>query len=584
MDATLRRPAAAATLSAALLATRPSFAATDPALAIGLVAEHSPLLIIVAALAGLAAAFLLLAGLCFPKLTVGTFLLAASSAVLFGLLARTSYLVAVLASLAAFAALFAAYLAVPRLVLALSSVWLLPALYGAYLFSTGSFSANRVLALALAVAGVVLAALLPRVGTLLLATGTGIVLAAIVWPGTIPFAAVVALAILGVVVQGAELRISRGEQALPRRSWAERRATFGPDFMRGLMTAAATAIGLLVLLAALAPEVGAADPVHAARLASVRSAGTLSRPGYLLSKNDAFYLLGRPLPLTLIGPTPGLRDRVLVAVAGRSPARAIHRRRTIKDAGELAAMRRAAEITSQAMAAVGDAVRPGVNESEIARVVEDTFRREGATGFAFHSIVGSGANACLPHYESNDATMEQGFVVVDIGCTFGGYASDMTRTFPVSRTYTGPQLQLIRLVRKAKLTAADRLAPGVSYRALGRAARKVFEDAGLARYYLHSLGHHVGVDVHDPYADTMKPGMVVTIEPGLYIQRGSPADTKFWDLGVRIEDTYLVTEHGAEALTVYPEIPYLEAGLASEQPAGGPAPEPTAADVTAKGR
>ncbi|MCG6963243.1 MAG: M24 family metallopeptidase [Acidobacteria bacterium] len=566
------------------MTARSSFAVAKGALPVGLVGESSPLLVILAVLAGLVATSLLLAGARFPKLTVGTFLLATTFAVCLSILGHTSYLAAILASLVTFAVLFALYLAVPRVVLALSSWWLLPALYGTYLLSTGSFSLNRTLALGLAIASALVAALLPRIGTLLLATGMGIVLAAAVWPGTMPFAAVVALALLGIVIQGADLRLSRREGPPTTRRWSERRATLGSELVRGLLTAIAVTIGLLLMLAALAPDVGAADPVHAARLATLRSSSVLNRPGFLFSKNDSFYVLGRPLPLALVGPAPGLRDRALVVLTGRSPTRAIHELRTVKTPAELAAMRRAAAITSKAMEAVGDAVRPGINESEIARVVEATFRQEGATGFAFHSIVGSGANACLPHYESNDAVMKNGFVVVDIGCTVDGYASDMTRTFPVNRSYSDSQLELIRLVQKAKQTAADGLVAGASYRKLGRAARAVFQREGLARYYLHSLGHHVGIDVHDPYADTIKPGMVITIEPGLYIQRGSPAEERFWDLGVRIEDTYLVTQSGAEALTVYPEIPYLGPDTPHDQAGGEAASEAHAVGVAEQGR
>lgn len=584
MNSRVPRLATMAALLGALGAARSSCALPETELPIGLVAERSLLMMILAVVAGLAAVFLLVAGVRFPKLAVGSFLLATTTAVCLGLLAPTSYLAAVLVSLIAFAALFTLYLALPRLVLGLSSLWLLPALYGAHLLSTGSFSASRVLALGLALTGALVAVLLPRVGTMLLATGTGVVLAAVVWPGTMPFAAVAALAVVGIVVQGADLRLSRGEGPSPGRRWSERRVTLGPDLVRGLLTATAVLIGLFLVLAALAPDAGATDPAHATRVAGLQSAEILQRPGFLFSKNDAFYLLGRPLPLALVGPTPGLRDRVLVVLAGRSPTRSIHERRTIKEPTEIASMRRAAEITSLAMAAVGDAVRPGVNESEIARVVEETFRRHGATGFAFHSIVGSGANACLPHYESNNAVMKDGFVVVDIGCMVDGYASDMTRTFPVKGTYTNTQLELIRLVQRAKQEAASRLAPGASYRELGRAAREVFKQAGFARYYLHSLGHHVGIDVHDPYADEMKPGMVVTIEPGLYIQQGSPAESKYWDLGVRIEDSYLVTDSGAEALTVYPEVPYLEQATPDDSPARDEASGAQTSNAAAEGR
>jgi len=516
-------------------------------------------LVILAAVAVAALGTVLLAaGWRFPRLSVGAFLLAASSAISFGTLAQTGYLVAALVTLLAFAVAYAVYLVVPRLVLGLSALWILPALYGYSLYSSGSFERSLPLALGLAAAGAVVAAVWPRVGTILLAVGTGCVALVAVWPGEMSFAAVLALAGVGVLVQVVGVQVARRPAGAAPDDTPESSTKLVKTLGRGVGLAAATVAGVLVVLAVLAPEPTPASPAYAERLEALRSAGALSRPGFLLSKDDAFYLTGRALPVTLVGPAPGLSDRVWVLLAGRSPRREVHRARAIKSESELASMRRAAEITSLAMARVGDAVAPGVNEGELARIVDETFRENGASGYAFASIVGSGPNACLPHYDDNDAVMESGFVVVDIGCSVDGYASDMTRTFPVARSYTPAQLELMRLVAEAKDTAAARLGPDVSYHSLSVAAREVFEKAGLDRFFLHGLGHHVGVNVHDPGTDLMKPGMVVTIEPGLYITENADADERFRGLGVRIEDSYLVTADGAEALTHYPQIPFLE--------------------------
>ena len=527
-------------------------------LEVGLAAETTPLMILAAIAVAALGVVLLFAGWRFPRFTVGAFLLAASSAISFATLAPTGYLVAALVTLVAFAVAYAVYLVVPRLVLGLSALWILPTLYGYSLYSSGSFERSLPLALGLAAAGAVVAAVWPRVGTILLAAGTGCVALVAVWPGEMSFAAVLALAGVGLVAQVVGLLMAQRRAGTEFDGQSGGSVNPAKPLVRGVGIAAATVAGVLVALAVLAPEPTPVSPAHAERLEALRSAGALSRPGFLLSKDDAFYLSGRALPVALVGPAPGLSDRVWVLVAGRSPRREVHRARTIKSADELASMRRAAEITSLAMARVGDAVAPGVKEGELARIVDETFRENGASGYAFASIVGSGPNACLPHYDDNDAVMESGFVVVDIGCMVDGYASDMTRTFPVARSYTPAQLELIRLVAEAKDTAAAGLAPGVSYHSLSTAATEVFEKAGLERFFLHGLGHHVGVNVHDPGADLMKPGMVVTIEPGLYMTEDSDAEERFRGLGVRIEDSYLVTADGAEALTHYPQIPFLE--------------------------
>ena len=546
------------TIVAAATAAPGLAAAPGGELPIGLTAETIPLMILVAIAVAALGAILLFAGWRFPRLTVGSFLLAVSSAISFGMLAPIGYLVAALVTLFAFAVAYAVYLVVPRLVLGLSALWILPALYGYSLYSSGSFERSLPLAIGLAAAGAAVAAIWPRVGTILLATAAGCVAFVAVWPGEMPFAAVLTLAGAGLLAQVVGLQVARRPAGAELDDTSGSSTNLVKTLGRGVGTAAATVAGVLIAFAVLSPEPAPASPAHAERLEALRSDGALSRPGVLLSKDDALYLTGRALPIALVGPAPGLSDRLWVLLAGRSPRREVHRARTVKSEAEVASMRRAAEITSLAMARVGHAVAPGVNEGELARIVDETFRENGADGYAFASIVGSGPNACLPHYDDNDAVMESGFVVVDIGCTVDGYASDMTRTFPVARSYTPAQLELIRLVAEAKNTAAARLGPDVSYLSLSIAAREVFEKAGLDRFFLHGLGHHVGVNVHDPGADLMKPGMVVTIEPGLYIKENAAADERFRGLGVRIEDSYLVTADGAETLTHYPQIPFLE--------------------------
>jgi Xaa-Pro aminopeptidase len=226
--------------------------------------------------------------------------------------------------------------------------------------------------------------------------------------------------------------------------------------------------------------------------------------------------------------------------------------RAVKDHDELEKMRRAAAITSQAFADIEPMIRPGTNEAEIDAAIIDSFRRNGATGIAFRSVVGSGPNAVLPHYEKNNAVMESGMVVIDIGCSVDDYASDMTRSFPVDGNLTTEQRVLVDTVNAAGDAARAILRDGVTMRELDRAARDVIEEAGFGPYFLHGLGHHVGLSVHDPHARELKTGMVITIEPGIYVSDGSDIDPAYWNLGVRIEDSYIVTEDGYEEITSFP--------------------------------
>ena len=143
-------------------------------------------------------------------------------------------------------------------------------------------------------------------------------------------------------------------------------------------------------------------------------------------------------------------------------------------------------------------------------------------------------------------------MVIDIGCSIDGYASDMTRTFAVDGTLSVEQQELVDTVNAAGDAARSLLRAGADTRELDSAARKVIEDAGFGPFFLHGLGHHVGLDVHDPGWPALEPGMVITIEPGIYISSGSDIDPAYWDLGVRIEDSYIVTEDGYEEITSYP--------------------------------
>jgi len=295
----------------------------------------------------------------------------------------------------------------------------------------------------------------------------------------------------------------------------------------------------------------------------------------LLSAADSFYLFGKAHPVAILSEGGGWAARLALPLLGARPSKKVHGLRTIKDAQEVDRIRRASAITALAMDRALARVRPGANESEVESAVIETFRSQGASGLAFEPVVGSGPNAVLPHYMDNDAVLRDGFLVLDIGCTVEGYASDMTRTFPVGET-TPAQKALYRTVLQAKGAAAAAARPGARYASVDKAARDVIEKAGFGPYFIHGIGHHVGIDVHDIHAATLAPGMVVTIEPGIYVPADAAVDPAYRNLGVRIEDTYLITEAGAERLGGYPEDPL---GLAREEaPAGPPGEAPPVMD------
>jgi len=253
--------------------------------------------------------------------------------------------------------------------------------------------------------------------------------------------------------------------------------------------------------------------------------------------------------------------------------------RLIKDEHEIATMKRAATISSQAHRRAMSATRPGMHEYELEAELIHEFRRQGAQSPAYTSIVAGGANACVLHYVQNDAVLNAGEVVlIDAGCELDGYASDITRTFPVSGKFSGPQRDIYELVLSAQAAAIAQVKPGNEWEAPHDAAVKVLAqgmvDLGLCkgsadsviesgdyrRFYMHRTGHWLGMDVHDAgdYKRdgawlALKPGMVLTVEPGCYVRPGEGVPEKFWNIGVRIEDDALVTGAGCEIITSAPK-------------------------------
>lgn len=220
--------------------------------------------------------------------------------------------------------------------------------------------------------------------------------------------------------------------------------------------------------------------------------------------------------------------------------------RAVKSEAEVAALRRAAAATARGFEAALGVVRPGVSEREVQRALEDGFRAGGADGerpVGYNSIVGSGLNGTVLHYMANSGTCEEGdLLVIDAGARVDGYTADVTRTYPVSGTFTPEQREVYSVVLAA-LEAATRAAkPGAWMHELDAAAREVIERAGHGDAYIHGIGHQLGMEVHDATPDgPLKAGMVITIEPGIYLVAKR--------LGVRIEDDVLITDRGPEVLT-----------------------------------
>jgi len=249
--------------------------------------------------------------------------------------------------------------------------------------------------------------------------------------------------------------------------------------------------------------------------------------------------------------------------------------RVVKDASEVETMRRAARISAQAHVRAMQLTRPGMMEYEVEAEFLHEFRRNGAQSPAYTSIVAGGANACVLHYVNNDAVLNDGdLLLIDAGCELDGYASDITRTFPVNGKFAGPQRDVYELVLAAQAAAIEQVEPGNEWEDPHRAALQVLVqgmlDLGLCngtpesvietgdykKFYMHRTGHWLGMDVHDvgDYKRggewrKLEPGMMLTVEPGCYIRPDDSVPEQFWNIGIRIEDDALVTDGGCDIIT-----------------------------------
>jgi Xaa-Pro aminopeptidase len=259
------------------------------------------------------------------------------------------------------------------------------------------------------------------------------------------------------------------------------------------------------------------------------------------------------------------------------PRSLLHEMRLRKAPEEVAVLRRAAAITAEAHIAAMAAAGPGMTEYELEALIEFTFRRRGGDGPGYGTIVGSGENATILHYVDNTRALADGeLVLVDAGCELALYTADVTRTFPVSGRFTPPQRRCYEVVLGAQEEAIRRARPGATLEDLhalcverltagmvglglldGPAAARI-EDESYKRYYMHRTSHWLGLDVHDAGAYStpegsarpLEPGMVITIEPGLYVASDAEsAPEELRGIGIRIEDDVLITAGGCEVLT-----------------------------------
>ena len=254
----------------------------------------------------------------------------------------------------------------------------------------------------------------------------------------------------------------------------------------------------------------------------------------------------------------------------------INEMRLFKTAGEVKIMRKAGEISAKAHVRAMKASRPGVFEYQLQAEIEHEFAMSGSVGPAYSSIVGGGKNGCVLHYvENKDPLRDVDLVLIDAGCEYQNYAADITRTFPVNGKFSVEQAAIYDVVLKAQADAIAMIGPGIEYNKTNEATIRTITqglvDLGLLQgdvdelianeahreFYMHGAGHWLGMDVHD-VGDykiegqwrVYEPGMVVTIEPGIYIAPGSPnIDEKWHGIAVRIEDDIVVTKDGNENLT-----------------------------------
>jgi len=305
-------------------------------------------------------------------------------------------------------------------------------------------------------------------------------------------------------------------------------------------------------------------------------------PQHLATAEKVYYALGRSEPMNAKVPDLMNRGRMMRQRSGRRPVSLIdpgeilHELRLHKSAEEIELMRRAVAASAAAHQAAVTLTRPGMYEYEIEALLEFHFRRLGATGPAYPSIVASGTNATILHYVENNQQIQDGdLLLIDAAAEYACYCSDVTRTFPVGSRFSPVQRDVYDLVLTAQKQAIDMVRPGVRFSEVHQRAteilvdglrefgilsgqtKEIIEKGEHRRFFMHGTSHWLGMDVHDvgkyklgEESRILEPGMVLTVEPGLYIAEDAEGvNDRYRGIGVRIEDDVLVTADGHEVLT-----------------------------------
>jgi Xaa-Pro aminopeptidase len=254
-------------------------------------------------------------------------------------------------------------------------------------------------------------------------------------------------------------------------------------------------------------------------------------------------------------------------------ARIIGNLRAIKSDAEIQLLKKATDASVEGHIQAIKSCKPGMREYMLQAVHEYCFRKNGCEAEAYGCIVGGGANSTILHYEADRAVLKSGdLLLMDCAGEYHGYAADVTRTIPVNGKFSPAQREIYSIVLEAQKAGIRALKVGANFNAGHNAASKVIAEGlyklGIikdynetGRYFMHGSSHTVGLDVHDTFIGTLQPGVVLTVEPGIYIKAGSPCDPKWWNIGVRIEDDILMTQNGPVNLSagVPREINELEA-------------------------
>lgn len=221
----------------------------------------------------------------------------------------------------------------------------------------------------------------------------------------------------------------------------------------------------------------------------------------------------------------------------------IAKMRAVKSKNEIAMIQHAVDITAAGYVAMFSGVKPNINEFAVQELLEHGYRTNGSRGPAYGSICGAGINSTVLHYQANDQKVLKGdLICIDSGASFGGYGADITRTVPASGKFSKRQREIYEIVLKAEIAAIKAVKAGTTFAKVDKAARDIINKSGYGDYYIHGIGHHLGLETHDITPDEpLKTGAVITIEPGIYIPKEK--------IGVRIEDNVLVTKDGCKNLS-----------------------------------